>query len=93
MTDEAAAFAHRGIAIMTRLIILASVVALSIVKPGLAHAQAAISEPGAYAFYHPSGDVLHAGPQSYGGFGAANTMASAPIATRAVRVHRHGRTQ
>ena len=24
-------------------------------------AQAAISEPGAYAFYHPNGDVLHTG--------------------------------
>ena len=24
-------------------------------------AQAAISEPGAYSFYHPDGDVLHAG--------------------------------
>ena len=78
---------------MTRLIILAGVVALSIVKPGLAHAQAAISEPGAYAFYHPSGDVLRAGPQSYGGFGSGNAMASAPIAARAARVHRHGRTQ
>jgi hypothetical protein len=27
-------------------------------------AQAAISEPGAYAFYHPNGDVLHAGSPS-----------------------------
>ena len=26
-----------------------------------AFAQAAIGEPGAYAFYHPNGDVLHAG--------------------------------
>jgi hypothetical protein len=26
-------------------------------------AQAAISEPGAYSFYHPNGDVLHAGAQ------------------------------
>ena len=93
MAEDAAGFTHRGITIMTRLIILASIVSLAIVKSGLAHAQAAISEPGAYAFYHPNGDVLRAGPQYYGGFGAANAMTSAPVAPRAVRGHRHGRTQ
>jgi hypothetical protein len=47
-------------------------------------AQAAISEPGAYAFYHPYGDVLHAGSPSP----APAAMAMIPFGgSRVVRHH------
>jgi len=71
---------------MTRFILLATIVSLSIAKAGVVHAQAAISEPGAYAFYHPNGDVLRAGPQSFATNRNANALASAPTVRRA----RHG---
>ena len=69
---------------MTKFMLVATIAALSIASPGgLAWAQAAISEPGAYAFYHPDGDVLHAGPsqygahaEAYGATGARNAMAA-----------------
>ena len=48
-------------------------------------AQAAISEPGAYSFYHPDGDVLHAGSVQP----AASALAMAPFGGE--RVHRHAR--
>lgn len=73
---------------MTRFIFLATVAALSIAKAGTAHAQAAISEPGAYAFYHPDGDVLRAGPQYSGTNGVANALAAAPVGSRTVRRHK-----
>lgn len=73
---------------MTRFILLATVVSLSVVWAGFAHAQAAISEPGAYAFYHPNGDVLRAGPQSFGTNGAANALAAAPLIRRPTHRHR-----
>ena len=41
--------------------ILAAALVLSAASATTAFAQAAIQEPGAYAFYHPNGDVLHAG--------------------------------
>ena len=46
---------------MTRFIptIAAAVLTATIATP--VFAQAAIQEPGAYAFYHPNGDVLEAG--------------------------------
>jgi hypothetical protein len=46
---------------MTSLKILAAALVLSAASATTAFAQAAIGEPGAYAFYHPNGDVLHAG--------------------------------
>jgi hypothetical protein len=46
---------------MTNLKILAAALVLSAASATTAFAQAAIGEPGAYAFYHPNGDVLHAG--------------------------------
>ena len=68
---------------MTKFILVATIASLSIASPGFAWAQAAISEPGAYAFYHPDGDLLHAGPsqygaraESYGATGARNAMAA-----------------
>jgi hypothetical protein len=68
---------------MTRFMLVATIASLSILSPRFAWAQAAISEPGAYAFYHPDGDVLHAGSgqygsgaESYGATGARNAMAA-----------------
>jgi hypothetical protein len=82
---------------MTKFMIVAVIASLSIVSARLAWAQAAIQEPGAYAFYHPDGDVLHArsgwyGPPVYGAAGSRNAMASMGVG-RPARGHRHVRTR
>jgi hypothetical protein len=41
-------------------------------------AQAAISEPGAYAFYHPNGDVLNAGAGGVRSAPETNALAMVP---------------
>ena len=46
---------------MTRFKLLSAALILSTGMATPVFAQAAISEPGAYAFYHPNGDVLHTG--------------------------------
>ena len=72
---------------MTNLKILAAALVLSAASATTAFAQAAISEPGAYAFYHPNGDVLHAGVPTP----AADAMAAYRADTDqvvAVRPHR-----
>src|SRR6201995_1806263 len=46
---------------MTRFKLFGAVLILSAGMATPVFAQAAISEPGAYAFYHPNGDVLHTG--------------------------------
>jgi hypothetical protein len=46
---------------MTSLKTITAALVLSAASATTAFAQAAIQEPGAYAFYHPNGDVLHAG--------------------------------
>jgi hypothetical protein len=46
---------------MTRFKLFSAVLILSAGMATPVFAQAAISEPGAYAFYHPDGDVLHTG--------------------------------
>jgi hypothetical protein len=51
---------------MSKFLLVATIASLSIVNAGFARAQEAISEPGAYAFYHPDGDLLHAGSGQYG---------------------------
>lgn len=57
-------------------------VVLSVAFAGPVFAQAAIDEPGMYAFYHPNADVLHAGSGAPGGqlasagTGTAYAMAS-----------------
>ena len=62
-------------------------------------AQAAISEPGAYAFYHPGADVLNTGRPAL--FDSANSSASerdswidghAPTSQTSLRRHRHSST-
>jgi hypothetical protein len=62
---------------MTKFLIIATIASLSIGSAGSAHAQAAVSEPGLYAFYHPNGDPLHAGPQ-YGPRDEATPVAASP---------------
>jgi hypothetical protein len=46
---------------MTTFKLLAAATVLSALVVSSASAQAVIDEPGMYAFYHPNGDVLHAG--------------------------------
>ena len=46
---------------MTSTKLVAAAVLLSAATATPVFAQAAIQEPGAYAFYHPDGDVLHTG--------------------------------
>jgi len=46
---------------MTSLKLLGSAVLLSAAFATQAFAQAAVQEPGAFAFYHPNADVLNAG--------------------------------
>jgi hypothetical protein len=61
---------------------------LSAVLAGPVFAQAAIQEPGEFAFYHPNGDLLHAGSGEPGGAvasartGKAYAMASTGHHTR-----------
>jgi hypothetical protein len=46
---------------MTNFKTVAAALVLTAASATAVFAQAAIQEPGAYAFYHPNGDVLHAG--------------------------------
>jgi hypothetical protein len=76
---------------MKKLALLAAVAALPLVSAQAAFAQAAISEPGLYSFYHPSGDLLGYGaravrPGDQLGMVPPNTFASVP--PRATRSHR-----
>ena len=78
---------------MRKFMLVAAIASLSIVNAGAALAQAAIGEPGLYAFYHPDGDVSRAGP-GYSGYRAEprNALASVPVA-RPARGHKQGRTR
>ena len=75
---------------MRKFMLVATLASLSIVNASFAWAQAAIGEPGAYAFYHPDGDVLHAGSGA-AGFRAdrRDAMASASVG-RPAHGHRNG---
>ena len=81
---------------MTKFLLVAAILSLSIANAGSASAQAAVGEPGMYQFYHPDGDVLHVGPAYSGYYGSRaesrNALASAPV-VRPARAHKHGRTQ
>ncbi len=59
---------------MTRYAILAAAVILSAASATQVLAQAAIQEPGAYAFYHPNADLLNTGSAR-----PADAMASQPL--------------
>jgi hypothetical protein len=78
---------------MTKFIVVAAIASLSIVNAGSARAQAAIGEPGLYAFYHPDGDVLHAGSGSYGTRAEPRDAMGSAAVVRPARHHKQGRTQ
>ena len=57
---------------MTSLKIVGAALVLSAFAAAPASAWEAVSEPGAYAFYHPNADVLNVGPSP----ASSNAMAS-----------------
>jgi hypothetical protein len=77
---------------MKKLMLFAAVAALLFVSAQAAFAQAAISEPGLYSFYHPSGDLLGYGARAIRpGAAPLNAMppnALASVLPRATRTHR-----
>jgi hypothetical protein len=60
---------------MTKFKILSTAAILSVMTVAPVFAQAAIQEPGAFAFYHPDADVLHSGAPTR----AEGAMASIPF--------------
>jgi BA14K-like protein len=60
---------------MTRFKIFGAAAILSIMTATPVFAQAAVQEPGAFAFYHPDADVLNAGRPTP----AESAMASVPL--------------
>lgn len=71
---------------MTSFKILGAALLLSAFAAAPASAWEAVSEPGAYSFYHPNADVLNAGPSPT----SSNAMAAQlPRETQmSVRTHR-----
>jgi BA14K-like protein len=65
---------------MTRRKILSAAAILSMMTATPVFAQAAIQEPGLFAFYHPNADVLNAGRPTPGE--AASDMAAVPHSSR-----------
>jgi hypothetical protein len=65
---------------MRRLKVLTAAAILLMVMATPVFAQAAVQEPGAFAFYHPNADVLHssqpAGAMASVRFGSGNAYAS-----------------
>jgi hypothetical protein len=66
----------RGAAQMSDLKILGTTLILTLGGVQSLFAQAAISEPGAYAFYHPDADVLNAGRPAFHSLESTNAFAS-----------------
>jgi hypothetical protein len=75
--------------IMLRIIGAAALLMVSGELPALA--QAAVQEPGAYAFYHPNADVLNAGPPSVRSIYPMSAFASSTLYPRLGTVSRHHR--
>jgi hypothetical protein len=77
---------------MTKVILLATIAALPLLSASPACAQAAISEPGLYSFYHPEGDLLGVGARRFHpGAGAPSANATSALAAptpRGSRIHR-----
>jgi BA14K-like protein len=65
---------------MTRFKTLGAAAVLSMMMATQVLAQAAIQEPGAFAFYHPNADVLNAGRPTPSA--ASGAMASVPFGGR-----------
>jgi hypothetical protein len=73
--------------------VIGAAAVLSAAFAGPVFAQAAIDEPGMYAFYHPNADVLHAGSGGEvvaAGTGKAYAMASTRHHTRKHIAHIQG---
>ncbi len=64
---------------MTTFKLLGAAAVLSAMIVSSASAQAVIDEPGMYAFYHPNGDVLHAGSSRPAVDAQAMAMAPRPV--------------
>jgi hypothetical protein len=88
----------RGAMQMSNLKILGTALILTPGGVRSLFAQAAISEPGAYAFYHPDADVLNAGRPAFHSREATNAFASerefsvdgrAPTSQSSLRRQRH----
>ena len=75
---------------MTRLKIFAATAILSMMVATPVFAQAAVQEPGLYAFYHPDGDVLKANRprEPAGGSNAYASMASSANASSCAQRYR-----
>ena len=69
--------------------VLATVALLTVGADLPAFAQAAIQEPGAYAFVHPDADVLNAGRLPFRSFDSARAFSSAD--TSVLGAYRSGR--
>jgi hypothetical protein len=83
--------------IMKKLILLATIAILPLFSTHPAFAQAAISEPGLYSFYHPGGDLAGVGARQIRP-GAEPSSASPSNAfalsrPRATVGHRHPRSR
>ena len=76
---------------MSSLKILGAAALLSAAVATQAFAQAAVQEPGAYAFYHPDGDVLNAGrggpPASAFAFAPERDVAGVQLSVRPHHAH------
>jgi hypothetical protein len=88
----------RGATQMSNLKMLGTILIFTFGGGQSLFAQAAISEPGAYAFYHPDADVLNAGrpafhsPQSTDAFASERDSrmdGRAPTSQSSLRRHRH----
>jgi hypothetical protein len=73
---------------MIRYAIIGAAAMLSVAMAAQAFAQAAIQEPGLYAFYHPDGDLLHAKPQANPVVPPQVTQNGAMAEMRITRPHR-----
>jgi hypothetical protein len=72
---------------MTTFKTIAAALVLSAAAATSAFAQAAIQEPGAFAFYHPDADVLNAGRPAADAFAAARVGDTYAVAPHRVRHH------
>jgi hypothetical protein len=72
---------------MTTFKTIAAALVLSAATATSAFAQAAVQEPGAYAFYHPNADVLNAGRPAADAFAAARVADTYAVASHRVRRH------
>lgn len=71
---------------MTSFKILGAALVLSAFVAAPASAWEAVSEPGAYSFYHPNEDVLNVGPSPRSSNAMASTLRAAPVATTQMSV-------